>query len=71
MQFSSKSGSSSGSQKSELQAISAQSLEILEIWSPLQAEIVRSVVEAILETSTSRLFRRFLGSRYLDKTMHF
>ena len=71
MQFSSKSGGSSGSQKSELQAISAQSLEILEIWSPLQAEIVRSVVEAILETSTSRLFRRLLGSRYLDKTLHF
>ena len=71
MQFSNKSGSSSGSQKSELQAISAQSLEILEIWSPLQAEIVRSVVEAILETSTSRLYRRSLGSRYHDKTLHF
>lgn len=68
MLFSKTSGSPCDSKKSEFQAWSAHSLRMEEIWRPLQAEIVRSVMEgAILErTTSSRLFRRQLGSRYRD-----
>ena len=67
--FSNTSGSPADSQKSELQACSAHSLETAEIWRPLQAEMVFSVMEAILKHASFAPFsRRLLSSRYHEMT---
>lgn len=68
MLFSRTSGSSKNSQKSAPHACSAQSLGTAEIWRPLQAEMVRSVMEAILERASHFAPFPRLGSRYRDIT---